>query len=149
MPAAPAAPKEKAKTEEPQTSAARRQAGLPEQADPQAADAAAGQVEPTQGESQRVVTTVPGGEEVTADNMTEEERDLIRRLRSDRGREVREKIAESPVGLGTHADPYALVHASGCPHPENTETYEAERPNGVKVTVHRCIQCGAQNNIDH
>lgn len=147
MPAAPAAPKEKP-NQEPQSAAARRAAGLPDQADPQAADAAeqdAAQVAASPG----AVTTVPGGENVEPDSLSREELDLIRRLRSDRGQEIMEHIRQAPVGLGTDQDPYALVHQRGCPFPQNTETYVTHRPDGRAVTVVRCIQCGAQNNIDH
>jgi hypothetical protein len=141
-----------ASDKEPKTAAARKAVGLeplPEQDQAAAADGGAeGQIN-LDAPEQPAITQIPGGEDVNVNNLTPEELETIRMLRSSRGSEIRQALAAAPVGAGTDADPYVLRHQRGCPEPQNTETYDDVRPNGRKVTIQRCITCGAQNIIDH
>jgi hypothetical protein len=150
---------------EPTSAAARRAAGLPPlPAAETPVDAGTGAADPgmaapdvaTTGEvdaapqAAPVQTHVPGpGAEVNEGNLTPEELDLVRQLRTSRGQEILSKLAEAPVGVGTDADPYVLYHLRGCPDPRRREIFEAKRPDGRLVTIKRCIQCGVQNNIEH
>lgn len=169
-----------AATDEPQTPAARRAAGLPpseQRTEPPVGSAEApGAAEPgmetpaapggpesppapadAPAPTGEVETPAPAPQsfqraqsrEVSVDTLTADEVDLVRKLRSTRGQEILEKLAAAPIGVGTDADPYVLYHLRGCPEPTRTEVFEADRPNGQKVTIVRCIECGVQNVIDH
>lgn len=158
-----------AASSEPKSAAARRAAGIP--ADKGQSDTAgtgvaelgldtpdlAGGIDEPSGEvgepalmddPQPAVTHV-GPRDVHSGNITPEELEFVRQLRTSRGAEIRAKLAAAPVGLGTDSDPFTLHHLRGCPDPGRTEMYDTERPDGRAVTVHRCVQCGVQNNIDH